>query len=76
MAGVSGRSGRRSKGPRHAFTLTRVSMDDAQEVITRAQAAGHVPYSEIVAALVHVGLQHYEEMPERFQAKEVLPEAS
>jgi hypothetical protein len=35
-----------------------------------------VPYSEIVAALIHVGLQHYGEMPEKFQAKEVLPEVS
>lgn len=77
MAGVAGRSGRRSKGERHTFN-TRVPIQDAREVIAGADAA-KTYYGEYLAALVHIGLQHLDELPEKFQpkpAEEVLPEAS
>lgn len=73
MAGRTHRSGRPSKGDRHAF-MTRVPMEVARDIIGSADA-NDVSYSELLAALAEIGLRHRDELPAHLQAKEVLPEA-
>lgn len=72
MAGTR-RTGRPSKGDRHAF-MTRIPMRDAKEVIESSDALD-VYYSDYIAALVEIGLRHRDELPAHLQPKEVLPEA-
>jgi hypothetical protein len=65
--------GRPSKGERKGY-FTRIPVADATEIDADAEAAD-VSYSEYIAALVAIGLQHRDELPTEMKAKEVLPEA-
>ncbi len=68
------RIGRPSKGDRRTFYM-RAPVADADAVDQRAEASGAY-LSDLLAALVRIGLDHADELPEQFQPKEVLPESA
>ena len=74
MPARQGYGGRPYLGPRRRM-MTALQLDQAEFVEDRAEAAD-TSYSDVIAALVRVGMAHLDELPVWLQPKEVLPETA
>jgi hypothetical protein len=55
--------------------MTALKLPEAAWVEERA-AEADTTYTEVIAALVRVGMEHLDELPDWLQPKEVLPESA
>jgi hypothetical protein len=55
--------------------MTALKPAEAEFVRSRAEKAD-ATFSDVIAALVRIGIEHVDEMPPSLQPKEVLPESA